>query len=126
MKDRSDPILKRQITPEVCAGVVAYLTRAKRWSVARIAKTLRTSPEFVRRVASGRQCFEYSDLETLGRAVGSNAHILFFRSLRREDFSDDLKGLYDITRDLVESGERFKRAMSRRSTSKRRGRTRAA
>jgi hypothetical protein len=119
-------MLKRQITPAMCAEVVKHLTRSKRWSVARIAKAIQVSPDFVRRVASARQSFQYPELEALALAAGSTPHLLVFRSMRRERLSEDLKDLYDITRDVVASGERFKRAMARQNTSKRRNPTRAA
>jgi len=120
MPNGGEPILKRQITPKMCAEVVGYLTSTRRWSVARIAKTVKASPDFIRRVAVAKQSFEFSDLEALAKASRLTPHLLVFESIQREKLPADLRGLYDITRDVIESSKRFQRAM-RRKTPKRRG-----
>ncbi len=113
-------MLQRLITPKLSSQVVDLLTKKRGWSVARIAKRIHAAPDFVRRVQRGTQSFEFADIESLARACRQKPHLLVFAAMESGKMSSDQRGLYELTRTMIESHQEFTRALRRRTTRKRR------
>ena len=94
--------------------------------MARIARVIGKTTDYVRRVQAEKQSFQMSDVEALATACGEEPHMVIFHSVRREELSPHVQGLYVLTQREIDRHDHFKRALMRKSTKKRRTRKKAA
>jgi hypothetical protein len=119
-------MLERSVTPKLSGSIVKLLVQKRRWSITRIARTVKAPSDFVRRVQAGRQSFLPHDVEAIARACKEPAHLLIFKAMNPEDMPADRRGLYFATLELLESTGALRLAVRRKSTKKRRTRNKAA
>jgi hypothetical protein len=119
-------MLEQSLTTELCKDMIAMLQKRRKWTLRGIARMTGRPLEYIERVQSQRQSFQMSDVEALARACKVKPYRLVFDSLRRENFAPGMEGLYDLGLREVESAEEFERAMTRKTTKKRRTRRKAA
>jgi hypothetical protein len=117
-------MLERLLTPPLSADVITLLVEKRGWSMARVARVIGATPDYVKRVRGGMQSFIVADVEKLARECGQSAHVLIFESIRPDRMPAELRPLYESTRKVVESTQALGEQLRRKGTRKRR--TRAA
>jgi hypothetical protein len=131
MTVRSIDALERLLTSKLSSNIIALLTEKRRWSIARIARTINASREFVQRVHAGKQSLLPRNLQLLAKACRQTPHELAFDAIGHRDLPDDLRELHEATRQLIDGHKTFQRTLLRRKhpVARRRGakpRTKAA
>jgi hypothetical protein len=116
-------MLERSLTTKRCSEVVRLLIEDRKWTVARIARTIGATSDYVRRIQSREQSFQFSDVEALAKASSQSPATLIFDSYQRDRLSPEMKKLYDMGLQQIESHKEFQRAMNRAATKKQRPRT---
>ena len=109
--------IERLVTPKLSRDVLKLLHQ-RGWSAERVARTIRGSREFVRRVESAAQSLSERDLRALARANRTGVTRLLFDAMGPAMLKSHLRGLYESTRQVVESCE-TRRADTRAPTRKR-------
>ena len=119
-------MLERALTTRCCGDIVRMLTKERGWTIARIARTIGASADYVRRVAARKQSFQMADVEALAKALKQPAFKLIFDSIQRDKQTPEMKALYDLTQREIDRHDEFARALRRKPTKKRRVGTKAA
>ncbi len=119
-------MLDQALTTNHCRNIVKLLIKRRRWSIARIARTIGKPVEYVQRIQTGKQSFQVADVDAIARACKSSPAMLLFDSMNRQEIAPSMKGLYDLTNQEVDRHHEFQRALARKPTKKRRPRTKAA
>ena len=114
-------MLQRLITPQLSSQIVDLLMKKHGWSVARIAKKIGASRDYVLRVSRGVQNFEFADVESLAKECKQNTHLFVFGALEPDRMTPDQRGLYELTSALIASHQEFARAARRRRSSRKKG-----
>jgi transcriptional regulator with XRE-family HTH domain len=113
-------MLQRLITPKLSSEIIDSLVKRRGWSIARIARRIGASREYVLRVHRGKQNFEYSEVESLANACRENVHLFVFEAMRPSKMTAEQRELYELTAALVESHKEFSRELRRRKISRKR------
>ena len=116
----------RILTPQNSSEIVEHLMKQRGWTLTKLAKTTNTTPDFIRRVRAAKQSFEERDVAALAKACRQKSHRLIFDSIQVDKLNDEQRGLYELTRQALMSGDAFTRVITRKPAKKRRVRTRAA
>jgi hypothetical protein len=119
-------MLQRSITPELSSQIIDMLIKKREWSMTKIAKRINASREYVARVHRAAQNFEFADVESLARACRQETHLFVFEAMQPEKMSAEQRGLYELTRKLIDSHHEFVRVLRRKPKKQRRSRAKAA
>src|SRR3954466_8162146 len=115
-------MLERMITPQLSSQIIDLLTKRRNWSVSKIARTINATREYVARVHRAAQNFEFADVESLARACRQETHLFVFEAMQPERMSAEQRGLYELTRKLIDSHHEFVRVLRRKPKKQRRSR----
>ena len=119
-------MLERALTNQVCAEIIDLLLRMRGWTIARIARVVGATPDYIRRVQDQKQSFQMVDVERLAKATKREPYQLIFDSFQRDKLEPEMRGLYDLASREISSNHEFKRVLMRKPSKKRRSRTKAA
>lgn len=104
-------MLHLALTTRVCSQMIEGLEE-RGWTIAKVARTIGASIEYVHRIRNRTQSFQLADVEALARAARRSPHELVFACLRRDRLSRELRGLYDIAHGELKRHESLRRALS--------------
>src|SRR5689334_12553915 len=120
-------MLERALTTRCCSEIISLLIKRRGWTIARIARAIRSSQEYVRRVQAQKQSFQMPEVEALAKACGHEPYRLIFDSIPEGGLTGDMRGLYELGLKEIQRHDEFRRALMRKpATRKRRTRTKAA
>jgi hypothetical protein len=119
-------VFERLMNAQMSSEIVEYLRERRRWSLARIARTIGAPQDFVRRVRDARQSLSEADLQVLAGALKVPVHRLIFDSIRPEKMSPKMRELYEATRGVLLESDDVTRLLRRKPARKRRPSTKAA
>ncbi len=94
--------------------VLANLLEMPGWSVARVARTLGISRDYIRGVQSGKHGMRSSEVETLAKASGRESHEMIFESIKRTDFAPKDRALYDMALAMIGQHREFSEIMTKK------------
>src|SRR5690349_617230 len=120
-------MLERALTTRCCSEIISLLIKRRGWSISRIARVIRSSQDYVRRVQSQKQSFQMPEVVALAKACGQEPHRLIFDSIPQDSLTGDMRGLHELGLKEIQRHDEFRRALLRKPTTrKRRARTKAA
>ena len=89
-------MLELVLTTNCCKEIVRHMLEKRGWTIARIARTIGATRDYVHRIQTKKQSFQVSDVESLAKAVGVRPAILVFESMRRDELSSKGRELFDM------------------------------
>ncbi len=102
--------LDRLMSPRFSRGLISLL-RKRGWDDRAIAESIAADVDFVRRVSRGAQSFSGRDLKRLARSEGTTPHELLYDAIEPAMLRSQLRGLAVSTRELLQAGDDFRKAI---------------
>lgn len=111
------------ITTDMSANIVGSLLKRK-WSVRRIARTIRAPEEFVHGVISKKRVLTLTDIKAIAEATGGTAPLMILNSIT--DINPSNLPLVEVTRRSLRDSADFAAAIRPKTRKRRRTGSRAA
>ena len=95
-------MLEYSLTTERCVEVLEDLRKTQGWTLARVAQILDAPVDYVRRIHSGVQSFQLTDIDLLAKQAGLQSYELIFNPIKRDKLSPKKREFYDLAVKQVE------------------------
>jgi transcriptional regulator with XRE-family HTH domain len=118
-------MLELALTTQCCQEMLEYALERNSWSLARAAREIGVSTDYLRRIQAREQSFQVSDVEALAKALGLEAHELLFYSVKPESVPPKLRKLHDLAEKEIQRHREFSKIMTGKPTKKRQSRSTA-
>lgn len=102
--------LERMITTDMSANIVAGLLK-RRWTIARIARTIDAPLEFVEGVRAKRHVLTVADIKALANQTGETPAMMIFDSIT--DIPSRVRPLFDVTRQSLAASAKLATSLKR-------------